>query len=231
MSIGYYVVCHDKDSYEYFKRLNPATYDKFMVILVGDHKEVPSGMHGKTIVAKLLKNNIENKKTLLTYTAWYALVFNDLIKDDFVGIFEYDCRISNELFKLSHTLKDNCIYGFRKRELPDMLFLDFIPEFVGLVASYVMDKVKGRDFWCPTSNVIMSRIFCVSFVMWYKKFMNKIINIPNHPHIHERAINLYAFWKDYNVVFIPQTVRHYQKCSHNIVLRDKNIQNNLDCIT
>lgn len=223
-----YVVCHDLDSYEYFKRINPNIHHQFIVILVGEYYGLPKGFPSNTIVANTCKNNIEYRPTLLTFTAWYVLVFNDLIKTDYVGIFEYDCRISEKVFTLNHKMTINSIICFKRRELPDHLFLDYIPEFTDLLNSNLIDIATKQEYWYPTSNCIMSRQFITGFVMWYKRFVSKIIDIPNHPHIHERAISIYAYWKNYDIIYVPEHLRHYQKCSHNIKLRDKKEENNLD---
>lgn len=221
-----YVVCHNKESFDYFVQLNPTVHKRFKYILVGNYKEKPDWFVKNGIIANLLADNIEEFKTLLTFTAWYALVKNNLIKSKYIGIFEYDCEILDDVFDYAEYIDDNSLIAFKARMFPDRVFMKYIPEFNELLPIEYKEALKGKMFWGTTSNFIMPIKFIYDFVDWYCDFIPDILPIENHPHIHERAINIYAFKNDYRII-LKKGLMHYQLCSHKIRLKNKIITNKL----
>ena len=87
-------VCHDNDS------ISKVIHYNHHIILVG-YKEISKEylQYPKLIIARDLKNNIENEQKLLSFTAWYAIIKNNLFSEyDYLCILEYDVLL-HELFE------------------------------------------------------------------------------------------------------------------------------------
>ena len=81
-------VCHDQDTIDSCIKKDPNAY----IFLVGP-AEIRSASN-KIIVARDLPNNIEFERKLLTFTAWYAIIKNNLFLDEkHLCILEYDISI------------------------------------------------------------------------------------------------------------------------------------------
>lgn len=220
-NVEIFIICHDRPSYEWFVKNNRdvPNFDKFRYVLVGDHTVLPDYMPKNTIVCNLLKNNIEKHKTLLTYTAWYALLINCKINSKYVGLFEYDIVIKNDLFQLANQLDYKTFGGFFPYSTKSPLYLDSIPQFCELIPERQLNRAKNEyEFWNATTNCILPIAFLDMFTVWYKQFVPKILSIKNHPHIHERAVNLYASTNAMKYKFFDGYMIHKQFKSHKIEL-------------
>ena len=72
--------------------MNDSSKNNFHILFVGSG-EVSNNNHRITVV-KNLPNNIENEKELLTFTAWYAIVKNNLFSQyEYICILEYDVKL------------------------------------------------------------------------------------------------------------------------------------------
>jgi hypothetical protein len=192
--LSIYIVCHDKASYELFRENNrDIDISKFKFILVGDYDWVGESFteDSNNIVASFLPDNIEKHKTLLTFTAWYSLIKNDLIKTKYVGVFEYDCVFKKDIFELEKDLDRNKLIGFYPVSTT-CLYLDLIPEFCKLLPKEYIEIAKKEKLWIASANMILPVWFMATFVYWYSKFIPQILQYPKHPHFHERAVNILA---------------------------------------
>jgi hypothetical protein len=189
-----YIVCHNKESYELFNKNNShIDISKFKFILVGDYnwrEEVFSSDQNK-IIANFLPDNIENHKSLLTFTAWYALIKNNLINTEYVGIFEYDCILKRDIFEIEKDLNKNKLIGFYPVSTSH-LYLDLIPEFCNLLPKDYIDIAMKEKLWIASTNMILPVCFMGEFVDWYLQFILEILQFEKHPHFHERAVNIFA---------------------------------------
>ena len=71
------------------------------IIFVGD-KEVNESIrkNPNIIIAREQPHNIEHEKKLLTFTAWYVIIKNDLYKEyEYICVLEYDVNIDNNFLK------------------------------------------------------------------------------------------------------------------------------------
>lgn len=213
-----YIVCHDKQSYELFKENNKhINISKFKFILVGEYDFVSEQFNDNNIVASFLPVNIEKYNSLLTYTAWFALSKNEIVKSSHVAIFEYDCIFKEDIFKVKKN--KNSIIGFNPRITNEKLYLDLIPEFTNLLSKREIEIAKLYDYWNATTNVIIPIWFLDYFVSWYFKFIPDILQFKKHSHFHERSYNILAANMDMDYKFYPDYIEHKQLCSHNIQLQ------------
>ena len=212
-----YIVCHDEASYNHFCSNNPDIKDKVIFLFVGK----PHIIRGEGLYLDSFTNNIEKHKTLLTFTAWYALVKNNLVKSKFVGIFEYDTILKPEILSLSDgQLKDDhSVIGFAPRPTNEKIYLDAVNGLVEVLPSiYIVNAYAGSAVWSASTNMIMPKWFLTDFVNWYDGYWRETLKYPNHPHFHERAVNVYAATIGMQYKFFPEWVRHEEKRSHRIEL-------------
>jgi hypothetical protein len=101
-------VCHDSDS------IKQVIHHNCPIIFVGD-KECDID-YPKLIIARNLENNIEYEKKLLTFTAWYAIIKNNLFLDyTYLCILEYDVNLkSNFEEEMNKLLTDKINVSFIK---------------------------------------------------------------------------------------------------------------------
>ena len=84
------------------------TYENPAILFVGLNT-LNKTIYPDVIIVRDLQDNIEYEKSLLTFTAWYAIIKNDLFKDDeHLCLLEYDVKLS-ENFKeaLASLLQNN----------------------------------------------------------------------------------------------------------------------------
>lgn len=219
-----FVVCHNKESYETFVSNNRNVIDvsKVTFILVGSHMEHYEWLPSNSYVSNLCPLNIEQHNKLLTFTAWYSLVKNDIgfifRKQNFeihnkVGIFEYDIKFHTDIFGIE--FKD-LITGFIKRGLPDKMFLDLIPEYKNKFGYNVVNKSNRHTYWCPTTNIVMDKNILVKFVEYYISRIDMVLKMKRCSHIHERAVNMFAFENGIDIGYIPGILTHTQSNSHGL---------------
>jgi hypothetical protein len=86
-------ICHNQQSFDMIK--DQLKFKNCYVMIVGD--DIPDIFYGydnKIIITKDLKNNIENENKLLTFTAWYAIIKNNLFTDfSHICLLEYDISL------------------------------------------------------------------------------------------------------------------------------------------
>jgi hypothetical protein len=91
-SVIFTMVCHNKDIA--LSILNDPNKKKYIILFVG--KEEITIKNKRLIILRNLEFNIEKEKDLLTFTAWYAIIKNNLFtKYDYICILEYDVILDN----------------------------------------------------------------------------------------------------------------------------------------
>jgi hypothetical protein len=102
-------ICHDeKLVQELYEK-----YDKHIVLFVGKN-EIDSNRFSNLTIVRNLPYNIEEEKSLLTFTAWYAIIKNDLFKDhEYLCLLEYDVILKDDF----QQRLDECINTFPNVDL------------------------------------------------------------------------------------------------------------------
>ena len=191
-------VCHDKPTvFNVLQKVPDAT-----VIFVGDQdiddqtRAVPN-----LIVARELPNNIESEKKLLTFTAWYAIIKNNLFTEyDYICILENDVLLSGTFMKdlqIATTSSENDLITFC---LGRSCF------YVDIKINILEDclKIKELDFetmksnlvkkgWYPSTNQCIKRNVLNDFIDWYYPFCLyiKTRHEEKFSWYHERLFSVY----------------------------------------
>lgn len=157
-------ICHDKESVQTVPLGHP-------ILFVGN-KEVDKEMRERVIVVRELPYHIEDIPKLLTFTAWYAIVKNNLFLDfDFLCLLEWDAVLEPGFETELNALCQEGVHAisFMESGLSDLL------SDVNLTTFFTFLKAKGCtqsdilsiERWGISSNQCLRRTLLVDFVEWY----------------------------------------------------------------
>ena len=207
-------ICHDeklvKELYE--------KYDKPIVLFVGKN-EIDATRFSNLTIVRNLPYNIEEEKSLLTFTAWYAIIKNDLFKDyEYLCLLEYDVILKPDFQKRL----DESVNTFPNTDL-----FSFIETNVSIENSDVNPSVmrsfiekkgfgyKPLHYWFSTTNHCCKRSIISDFVDWY--YPDCLSIKESHPEklafYHERVFYLYIEAKGYTVKKV-EGLDHIMNNSH-----------------
>jgi hypothetical protein len=197
-------VCHDQRSVDICIEKTPSAY----IFLVGPNL-VTSKYPERLIIARDLSNNIEHERKLLTFTAWYAIVKNNLFPEEtHLCILEWDVTVP----PVSDIQED---IGILFEDPGHHIYTDVNRS---VIQAYILSKgilhfLSGK--WPCTTNYILSKRVLAEFVNFY---------YPSYTYIkerdprrlswyHERVFATFIKHKKYSSKFIPGAI-HIQANSH-----------------
>jgi hypothetical protein len=195
-------VCHDSEII--MDILDDPTKSEFDIIFVGN-KPISNNLltNYRIIIARNLKYNIEEQNDLLTFTAWYAIIKNNLFREyEYLCILEYDVVMLPEF---QESLYERCL----RNEDDIISFLPTYDFFFWDIKTHVLKfflKIKNVDFqeigrWYCTSNHCMKRYVLCDFVDWYYPDLSiiKKLDPKQISWYHERLFASYVHDKKYSV--------------------------------
>lgn len=197
-------------------------------VLLGnkDFGQIPEGE--KIIICKDLPENIENHSKLCSFTGWYALWKNGLIKTDYVNLFEYDIQLHAD-FNTVHGGYIENKYDFigyvpLSMKIPDYLHPQLLCSiFDSIKHHHKVDLYnKLREFirkernciWSSTSNCTFSLPVFDQYMKWFEPIVSDISANPMCGHSFERSISFFLFLYDKNIMLCEGLLRHLMKNSH-----------------
>ena len=207
-------ICHDQLLVE--KLYNE--YENPYVLFVGN-KNIDSSLFPNLIIVRDLPYNIEHENLLLTFTAWYSIIKNNLFIDtEYLCLLEYDVNLSYDFSnKLLYTINQNHpdVVYFMSSEL--YFWYDINRE---LLKSFVNNKNINHDynntFWMQSTNLCIKRDIIKEFVDWY--YPNCLEIKKKDPkklgYYHERLFNIFCRSKNFNLIHMDG-LTHQELCSHN----------------
>jgi hypothetical protein len=210
-------ICHNNNTtHECLNKLESSH-----IIFVGDQPiDNDLRLNPRVTIARELPNNIESEKKLLTFTAWYLVIKNNLFPEyEFLCLLEYDINIDN---KFEHNIKDLTIEN--KHDIISFImtcgyFLEEInekvlDEFMVLKGIEEPNKYKHRCWYTSTNHCIRRKVIN-DFVDWYYPDCYKIKekDLAKFSWYHERLFYVYMKFKELLIVRI-NGVTHLYKNSH-----------------
>jgi hypothetical protein len=183
-------ICHNNESiqfvYDKVKR-----NDDMYIILVGD-KSINDEylIDEKIIIARNYTNHIEQEKKLLTFTAWYLIIHNQLfIDEDYLCLLEYDVSFDDDfLNKLKESYHKYDIVSFQQTEESFESDID-----KNKLTSYLSQhSLQSLKLWWPTTNHCFRRDLLAEFVNFYFYTYKDIEDDNNLPFYHERIFSSYT---------------------------------------
>jgi GR25 family glycosyltransferase involved in LPS biosynthesis len=222
-------VCHDKTTtFNVLQKVPDAT-----VIFVGDQpideetRAVPN-----LIIARELPDNIEPEKKLLTFTAWYAIIKNNLFTE-----YDYICILENDVL-LSGTFMQDLQRETEKNEQDLITFCQGTSCFFADIKINILEdclKIKELDFettkshlfkkgWYPSTNQCINREVLNKFVDWYYPFCLyiKTRHEEKFSWYHERLFSVYLHSNDAKVKLM-HGLQHLSNKSHEKTFNKKDI--------
>jgi hypothetical protein len=203
-------ICHSE---ELVKKLYN-TYENPTILFVGLNT-LDQTVYPDVIIVRDLQDNIEYEKSLLTFTAWYAIIKNDLFKDDeHLCLLEYDVKLSENfketLSSLKHLDVISFIKGYEvsyKTDIKTNILYKFI-ESKG-------EKLYNITDWYSTTNHCIKRTILKDFVDWYYPDYLQIKNADSKKlaFYHERLFYYYIQLKNLKNVYM-EGLEHFQSNSH-----------------
>jgi hypothetical protein len=223
-----FIVCHDPRVIDHYEKNGHYSYlSNYKYILVGQADYAESD---KVIIARNLPVNIEDKKNLLVYTAWYAIIENNLASEKYVRLLEYDTIISDDIESRSITMihqKEsnigvwghfpyhmNSYHFIQNPEWIESLDIAMKQVYNTSIQDLVQNSNKILDRWMGTSNILFKIEEMKAFVEWYKPLAELVYQDPKAGHGLERALTFFCLHQNKPYHFIENALQHYQLNSH-----------------
>lgn len=202
-------ICHDIDiSLDLLNKHNDC-----YVMFVGDNNYVENE---RIVVCRNLPNNIENEKKLLTFTAWYAIIKNNLFTNyNYLCLLEYDVALSNTFNnKITNVCKDNqpdvisFHYGSTKN-IMDIVSIDLIKKYIGIDAHNDM-------YWYFTTNYCLNYNIVKEFVNYYYPICLEIKkeDPKQLSWYHETIFSMFILKNKLATYIVKNELTHYFNASH-----------------
>ena len=216
-------VCHSKEIV--YSILNNPNKNNTNILFVGSN-EVDDYIYNnkRVIIVRNLPNNIEDQKYLLTFTAWYAIIKNNLFKNyEYLCILEYDVILENQ-FDIN--LQEKC----KKNEYDVISFIPINYGFTWDIKEHILKyfllqkniTLQIPNTWYATSNQCAKRNIIAAFVDWFYPDCNIIKKFdPNKiSWYHERVFSFYIKHFHLNITIL-------KGLSHEFSNSHEEIHNNL----
>lgn len=199
------------------------------VMFVGDKDYVEND---RIIVCRNLPNNIENEKKLLTFTAWYAIIKNNLFTDyNYLCLLEYDVKLLDTFYT---SVENVC-----KSKQPDIISFHYgsTNNFTQVISTNIIKKYTNFDvynemYWYYTTNQCVRYDIVRQFVDYYYPLCLEIKkdDLFRLSWYHETCLSIFILQNKLTVNIMKDKLIHFFNASHcdgNINwLHPKNINNN-----
>ena len=192
----------------------------------------------RVIIARDLPDNIENEKALYDYTGWYALVKNNLIKEKFFVVVQYDCYLKENFEKIVNealkTFPDKFI-GFQ----PNSNLCNFwVPEQFSHSLAQACKKIynidikeavnkaysSGDTIWTGGGTFAGSKKWLENFINWVEPMKSIIINDKMAAHNIERSIKIFNVVNNIKEIYLPDCLEHIFNCSHDQIYQSDDMR-------
>ena len=205
-NIIFYIVVHNVSIIELFERNEK--YKKlgnYRYLLVGNHKE---NHNNKFIIqCNSLTGNIEEKKYLTAYTAWYIVAKTPTLTEgyDYICFLEYDTDVMEEFnldkFKEIIFSQKKPVYGISQMHIRDGIFVKThftakLMEF--LYKKQIKEITPNSEYWITTNNVFFNTQFLIEYFNnpLTEEFIKFLGNDRMSGHSLERFVSIYCYLKD-----------------------------------
>jgi hypothetical protein len=178
------------------------------------------------IICRNLPHNLENYPKLTSFTGWYALWKNNLIKSNSINLFEYDVNLNDDI---EDHINFNFSLGYNVIGYVPILISE--PDFIGqdhwishlrssLEKTYnvnlnnQMHSLPLDKVITVTSNHSFNTKTFNEYMEWIEPMIDDIKSSNFSGHEVERSISIFYLLKNINYVFLPNLLHHFQFDSH-----------------
>ena len=208
-------VCHNNDTINFV-----INHNKYIIFVGNNNLDEKYLNNPKIIIARNLPYNIENEPKLLTFTAWYAIIKNNLFKEyEYICILEYDCILDNKFFENLNVLCSSGNHNVISFLIDKFWFLYDINVNVFLkflkLKEIEFNKSNDSIVWPATTNHCIKRNILSDFVVWYyPTCLNiKLLDYNKLSCYHERLFYIFIEHNKLNYTYM-KGLKHIQLNSH-----------------
>lgn len=206
------IVCHNIDIVNSI--LSDQMKNNFHIMFVGDQPINNEILENKRItIVRDLHNNIEQHKEFLTFTAWYAIIKNDLfIEYEYICILEYDVIIKNTFETELTSYCENKNYDIISFiHVTNYFNFDVNETILNIFLKKKQITYQYYENWFATSNHCLKRNNLLEFVDWFYPDCLLIKQLdPNRVSwYHERIFYIFLKYKNYNIGEITSLTHNF----------------------
>jgi hypothetical protein len=222
-----FIFIHDQDILLDFIGKNKFTdIHNFKWVFLGKNPVDKLSSIKNIIVARDLEDNIEQYPKLTSFTGWYALYKNGLLKSKYVNLFEYDIKYIPEFVDINKEMikNDFDFIGYFPMSIFDVVYIKdsrYSNELIGSVKHKenkdIVDMINNlppNTTWSSSSNSTWKVDVLKKYLDWFTLYINDIKDSIYCGHIHERSISFYYFLENLNVRLTQGLMFHAQLNSH-----------------
>lgn len=178
------------------------------------------------IIARDLKDNIEQYPKFTSLTGWYALYKNGFLDSEYVNLFEYDISYVDGFIDINKEMlkKEFDFIGYFPMRVDDIVYIkqsQYSIELTNAVKSKtgfdiveMINKMPGNALWSSSSNSTWKVSSLVEYIEWFCQFIEDLKNSIYCGHMHERSLSFYYFMKNLKVSLVKNLMIHVQLNSH-----------------
>jgi len=195
------------------------------------------------IVAKNYEDNLEQYPLFTSYTGWYLLWKNKLIKTKYINLFEYDIVLDKNFpIHQSKILSDGVqMIGYVPFPMSHYQFISnpewnehIVPQINRIykfnLLSYVQKLLAQNPnaFWSSTSNTTFRFDVFDEYMKWFQPISNQIKETKTCGHAHERSITYFTFIRNKKMMLTNKLLTHIQLDSHKTQGHQVNMEESLN---
>jgi len=225
-----FIFCHDQDliigfeENKKFKNLYNYTYVFLGIRPVDKISHLPN-----LIVARDLEYNREEYPLFTSYTGWYALWKNGLVKTKYLNLFEYDVVLNENIDQQHVKLYNNNVdlIGYVPFPMSNVHFIQY-KEWTEFIAPAIKEVHKTDIFnffgrvlqqnpqsvWSSTSNTTFRADVFDEYMKWFEPLVPFIKDTKTCGHAHERSITFFTHLRKKQQVITNGLLKHLQLDSH-----------------
>lgn len=225
-----YIFLHDeKIALDIFKNNKFDDFDNYKLVFLGNRSTDNIKNDPRIIIARDLPINIEHIPKLTSFTGWYALYKNNIIKSKYINLFEYDLNLCENFYsknkQLIYKLPPAIAYFnlpakhplFIKEKVYTGNFIKLIKERENIDVEELVEKYINKNpniLWQTTSNSTWSFDTLKSYILWAEKYIDYFENFEYAGHAIERSISIFYYINKINTHFTNGLMQHLQLNSH-----------------
>lgn len=180
------------------------------------------------IIARDLTYNIEPYRKFCSFTGWYALWKNNIIKSEYVNLFEYDIEIKDYFLNVTSELIEQRTEFIGYVPLSMEFVFTTQPAYLGGIISLIYKRYQIRvdeivrvllfknpkAEWSSTSNsTFMVKTFN-QYMDWFEVLIDDLKASPMCGHAHERSITFFYLIYKNKIALTRNLIKHLMLNSH-----------------
>jgi hypothetical protein len=216
---------------------------KFTYVFLGNRPVDKISHIPNLFIARDYEDNMEDYPLFTSYTGWYFLWKNNLIKTKYINLVEYDV-ILDKNFDQIHTkfYNENIeMIGYIPFPINHYQFV-MNPEWNEHILPIIQNKHKvdlikyfnkiaqqnPNAIWSSTSNTSFRTDIFDQYMKWFEPIGNQIKDTKTCGHAHERSITFFAHLMSKKMLITNGILQHLQLDSHKTQGHEVNLEESLN---